>query len=79
MKNFGLDLTASKINLSNYYERLSTVRKTGDWEGWLEFILTGVAETAGQVVETQIRQLNHEEHEVYEGFQKRTSLYLRKP
>ena len=52
MKNFGLDLTASKINLSTYYERLSAVRKAGDWEGWLEFFLTGVVETADQVVET---------------------------
>lgn len=41
-----------KNNRSSYYERLSAVRSTGDWEGWLEFFLIGVSETANQVVET---------------------------
>jgi len=41
-----------KNNRTTYYERLSAVRTSGDWEGWLEFFLTGVKETAGQVVET---------------------------
>lgn len=41
-----------KNNRTAYYERLSAVRTTGDWEGWLDFFLTGVAETANQVVET---------------------------
>ena len=55
MKNFGLDLTALKINLSNYFERLSAVRKTGDWEGRLEFFLTGVVET-GQPASTLLAE-----------------------
>lgn len=29
-----------------YYERLMGVRHAGDWEGWLKFFITGVAETA---------------------------------
>jgi Fic family protein len=29
-----------------YYERLMGVRHAGDWEGWLKFFVTGVAETA---------------------------------
>jgi Fic family protein len=41
-----------KNNRQEYYERLNAVRQTGDWEGWLKFFLTGVAETAGQVVDT---------------------------
>lgn len=41
-----------KNNREEYYHRLSAVRQKGDWEGWLEFFLTGVAETAAQVVET---------------------------
>ena len=41
-----------KNNRPTYYERLSAVRTAGDWEGWLEFFLTGIAETADQVVET---------------------------
>lgn len=31
---------------ADYYERLMSVRESGDYEGWLEFFLTGVAETA---------------------------------
>ncbi len=41
-----------KNNRSAYYERLSAVRSSGDWEGWLEFFLKGVTETASQVVQT---------------------------
>ena len=41
-----------KNNRQEYYDRLNAVRQTGDWEGWLEFFLTGVAQTADQVVET---------------------------
>ncbi len=44
-----------KNNRNEYYERLSAVRTAGDWEGWLDFFLTGVAETAAQVVETSRR------------------------
>jgi Fic family protein len=29
-----------------YYDRLMTVRHSGDWEGWLQFFIRGVAETA---------------------------------
>jgi Fic family protein len=41
-----------KNNRQEYYERLNAVRQTGDWEGWLEFFLTGVELTANQVIET---------------------------
>lgn len=41
-----------KNNRQEYYSRLSAVRTAGDWEGWLDFFLHGVAETAGQVVQT---------------------------
>ncbi len=40
----------SKNNREEYYERLNAVRQKGDWEGWLDFFLQGVAETADQVV-----------------------------
>lgn len=39
-----------KNNREEYYERLNAVRQKGDWEGWLDFFLQGVAETADQVV-----------------------------
>jgi Fic family protein len=41
-----------KNNRHEYYERLGAVRTAGDWEGWLTFFLTGVAETSNQVVQT---------------------------
>lgn len=41
-----------KNNRGEYYDRLNAVRQKGDWEGWLDFFLHGVAETADQVVMT---------------------------
>jgi len=44
-----------KNNRDIYYERLNAVRTAGDWEGWLAFFLSGVAETADQVAATTKR------------------------
>ncbi|MGE3623884.1 MAG: Fic family protein [Bdellovibrionales bacterium] len=41
-----------KNNRQEYYSRLSAVRTAGDWEGWLDFFLHGIAETSNQVVQT---------------------------
>ncbi|HOX59372.1 MAG TPA: Fic family protein [Candidatus Paceibacterota bacterium] len=41
-----------KQNRQRYYELLQSVRMTGDWETWLRFFLTGVAETAAQAAGT---------------------------
>lgn len=41
-----------KNNRQEYYSHLNAVRTAGDWEGWLDFFLHGVAETANQVVAT---------------------------
>ena len=41
-----------KTNRQSYYELLQSVRETGDWESWIQFFLTGVAETAQQATET---------------------------
>ncbi len=41
-----------KLNRLEYYDRLQRVRTHGDWEGWLNFFLRGIAETAQQAVET---------------------------
>jgi Fic family protein len=38
-----------------YYETLQRVRTEGDWEGWLQFYLRGVAEVAQQATETARR------------------------
>jgi Fic family protein len=45
-----------KSRRSDYYRLLQDVRETGGWEPWIEFFLTGVAETAEQAADTA-RQL----------------------
>lgn len=40
-----------KTHRQTYYDLLQQVRERGDWESWLEFFLTGVAETADQAAE----------------------------
>ena len=41
-----------KSHRSLYYEHLQRVRTDGDWEGWLEFLVIGIRETALQAVAT---------------------------
>ena len=41
-----------KSHRDDYYRLLQEVRQTGGWETWMEFFLTGVAETAEQATET---------------------------
>lgn len=41
-----------KSHRQEYYDRLQAVRTDGDWEGWVEFFLRGVQETAQSAVET---------------------------
>lgn len=48
-----------------YYDRLTSIRENGDWEGWLSFFLQGVAETANEATDTaaailEMRQLHRE-------------------
>jgi Fic family protein len=39
-----------KRHQSEYYRRLSAVRTDGDWEGWLDFFLDGVATIAEEAI-----------------------------
>jgi len=41
-----------KSRRQDYYRLLQEVRFAGAWEAWMEFFLTGVAETAEQAAET---------------------------
>lgn len=41
-----------KRHRPEYYRRLDAVRTAGDWEGWLDFFLDGVATTADETVMT---------------------------
>lgn len=44
-----------KRHREDYYEHLSEIRQSGNWEGWLTFFLEGVAETAEGAVSTVSR------------------------
>ena len=46
-----------KAHRQQYYDRLQAIRESGDWEGWLEFFLRGVAEVSAQATETARRIL----------------------
>ena len=41
-----------KRHREDYYRRLDAVRIEGDWEGWLDFFLDGVATIADEAVVT---------------------------
>lgn len=41
-----------KQNRAEYYDRLTAIRRRGDWEGWLRFFLRGVASTATEATDT---------------------------
>jgi Fic family protein len=41
-----------KRRQSEYYRRLDAVRTSGDWEGWLDFFLDGVATIADEAVDS---------------------------
>jgi len=45
-----------KRHRSDYYDRLGAVRTSGDWEGWTDFFLDGVATIADEAV-TSAREL----------------------
>lgn len=54
-----------KSHRSEYYDRLMSIRTSGDWEGWLRFFLRGVAQTATEAAETglaivQLRERHRE-------------------
>jgi Fic family protein len=48
-----------KTNRAAYYELLERVRTKGDWEGWLDFFLIGVRDTAEQAASAAREILEH--------------------
>jgi Fic family protein len=46
-----------KRHRTAYYDHLQSVRDRGDWEGWLGFFLSGVAEVSAEAAETARRVL----------------------
>ncbi|MBQ6431211.1 MAG: Fic family protein [Oscillospiraceae bacterium] len=53
-----------KLNRIEYYDRMSEIRKSGNYEQWVKFFLRGIAETAEDATET-IDRLNalHQKNE----------------
>lgn len=52
-----------KLHRLEYYDRLTAVRREGDWEGWIRFFLAGVRETATEATRTAKRIFElREEH-----------------
>jgi Fic family protein len=41
-----------KLHRLEYYDRLTAIRQSGDWEGWLRFFLKGVVEVGTEAVDT---------------------------
>ena len=41
-----------KVHRQTYYELLNEVRRSGDWETWLEFFADAVAASAAQAIES---------------------------
>jgi Fic family protein len=68
-----------KANRTAYYELLQAVRETGDWEGWLDFFLNGVFETAKEAVDSARRILSifEEDRRAIEGFGRLAASALR--
>lgn len=67
-----------KSNRQAYYDHLQSVRKTGDWESWIKFFLTGVTETANQATDTaqEIIKLFDNDKRCIEGAGKATAATL---
>lgn len=68
-----------KTHRQRYYELLQSVRDHGDWEAWLEFFLTGIAETSLQAAITsrEILKLFEDDHRRIEGLGRAASSALR--
>ena len=68
-----------KQHRSDYYELLNEMRRTGDWEDWLDFFLEGVWETAeGAFTTTQrLLQLFGEDRDRLQQYGRRAGSVLR--
>ena len=53
-----------KRNRLEYYDRLTAVRKNGDWEGWTKFFLKGVEQTGREAVETARKVIEFREQAI---------------
>jgi Fic family protein len=66
-----------KQNRQVYYDSLQRIRMEGDWENWLKFFLTGIAEVSQQGVDTMQKLLtlfDRDRKRLQEGLGARRSL-----
>ena len=59
-----------KVHRQAYYDYLEHVRKTGDWESWIKFFLTGIADTAqrtAQAIEDTLRLFEQDSRKIKES------------
>jgi len=47
-----------KLHRAEYYDRLTAIRRSGDWEGWVKFFLKGVAIVSRDAVKTAREIIN---------------------
>ena len=68
-----------KTHRADYYRLLQEVREHGAWEAWLDFFLTGVADTANQAFDaaTRIVELFKQDRECITGESERAGSALR--
>jgi len=68
-----------KTHRTDYYRLLQEVREHGAWEAWLDFFLTGVADTANQAFDaaTRIVELFKQDRERITGKSERAGSALR--
>jgi Fic family protein len=68
-----------KTHRRYYYELLTTVRLTGDWEAWLDFFAEAVIVTANQAVETarQLLDLSSQDRDKISGIGRAATTALR--
>ena len=67
-----------KTYRQHYYELLDSIRRTGDWEAWLDFFAEAVIVTATQAVETvqQLLSLSQEDENKIHGLGRATASTL---
>lgn len=51
-----------KVHRAEYYDRLTAVRRDGNWEGWLKFFLRGIQEVSQSATETARAIMNLREN-----------------
>jgi len=68
-----------KTHRKRYYELLDNVRRTGDWESWLEFFADAVIDTAEQAVGTaqELSELSENDRAKIEGLGRVSGSVLR--